>query len=735
MNYNISTHLNLAEHHYKMLHEGSAIAEAVIKARGYQSLPQPEDLIDRGFAKTQAKTAPGLGIPLWDVHGQRHGWQIRPDCPRQMPDGKVNKYEMPKGDRLILDVHPSVQPLVGMPDEPLWITEGVRKGDTLASQGVCAIALVGGVWGFRGTNKHGGKVILPDLEHVALNGRLVYVVFDSDLATKPNVQAALKALYRFLRERQARPGLVRWPEEFHYAKVGVDDFLAQGHTLDEVLAMVPPMGPLPTAYNGQSKGMAPAPRINPDDLLTDTYNARALGRDHGQDLRYCYPWKSWLVWTGTHWQRDTSGMVLRLAKQTVRRLARQAEHLHEEQAVRELLTHIKHSLGTAALKAMMDNAQSEEGIAVQPEAFDVDPWLLNCTNGTLDLKTGTLQPHRQDDLITKCLPIAYDADAQCPTWQSFLWRIMGGSQGEDTPEMGAGELEHRQAADEQARALIAFLQRAIGYTLTGSTREQCLFILHGITKTGKSTFLAILRALLGPYGQQADMESFMHKDRQEVRNDLADLAGSRFVCALEGQEGRRLAESLVKQLTGGTDSLKARFLFQEHFTFKPQFKVFLGTNHKPKISDDKAVWERIRLVPFTVHIPPPEREKTLDERLQTELPGILAWAVRGCLEWQRLDELREPAAVVDATAEYRHEMDTLGRFIEECCLVSPQVRVKAGDLYETYKTWCATSGEQTITLTAMGKRLDDKGFAKHSSHNVWRLGLALKDQKDPSTLR
>ena len=220
----------LTSDHYALLHDKSAIADTLIKARGYQSLPQPEDLIDRGFSKAQARTAPVLGMPLWDVHGTRHGWQIRPDVPRQFKDGTLGKYETPLGDRNILDIHPSVQPLVGDPTTPLWITEGVRKGDALASQGQCTIALVGGVWGFRGTNEHKGKVILPDWEYVALNGRLVYVVYDSDIYLKRNVELALKALYSLLRERHARPALVRWPEEYRQAKIGVDDFLAQGHT-------------------------------------------------------------------------------------------------------------------------------------------------------------------------------------------------------------------------------------------------------------------------------------------------------------------------------------------------------------------------------------------------------------------------------------------------------------------------------------------------------------------------
>lgn len=710
--------------HYAMLHEASAISREVITARGYQSFDDPADIGQLGFTKAQARTAPALAIPLWNVHGERAGWQIRPDSPRLLK-GKTAKYETPKNGHVNLDVHPSVHPLLGDPAVPLWITEGVKKGDALVSHGQCTIALMGGVWGFRGTNAHGGKVILPDWEHVALNGRLIYVVFDSDLATKPGVQAALTALYRFLRERDARPGLVCWPAEFHQHKVGVDDFFAQGHSLEELLAMVPPMGLLPATYHPARHGTAPGARINPDDLLTDTYNARALVRDHGQALRYCYPWKSWLVWTGTHWQRDTSGTALRLAKQTIRRLAGQAETLTDDQAVTALLTHIKKSLSTAALKAMLENAQNEEGIPVQPEACDRDLWLLNCTNGTLDLRTGILKAHSQADMLTKCLPVAYDADAQCPTWQRFLWRIMGGSQGEDSPDMSAGELENRRQADDRARALIGFLQRAIGYTLTGSTREQCLFILHGVTKTGKSTFLATLRALLGPYGQQANMESFLHKDRQEVRNDLADLAGSRFVCALESPEGKRLAENLVKQMTGGMDVIKARFLFQEYFEYTPQFKLFLGTNHSPVIKEtDSAIWERIRRVPFTVQIPPQERDKTLDERLKAELPGLLAWAVQGCLEWQRLGELQEPEAVVESTTAYRSEMDDVGRFLTEVCLLGQDYyKTQASALLKAYHLWC---GQTTMTSKAFAQRLSEKRYEskRSNSANFW-LGIGL----------
>ena len=275
--------------------------------------------------------------------------------------------------------------------------------------------------------------------------------------------------------------------------------------------------------NGETPG---PPSKEPPLPYSDYTNALAFVRDHGAMLRYCYPWKAWLIWTGTHWQRDTSGTVMRLAKQTVKRLARHAEDLDDD-AAKALMAHVKSSLSTAKLKAMIENAQSEPGIAVQPDHLDVDLWVLNCANGTLNLRTGELHPHRQEDMLTRCLPIAVDPEARCPQWIAFLENAMGGD-----------------------AELIVFLQRALGYSLTGSTREQCFFLLHGPTKTGKSTFVNIAKAALGPYATQAETSTFLHKDRETVRNDLADLAGMRLVSAIETDEGKRLAEALIKQLTG-----------------------------------------------------------------------------------------------------------------------------------------------------------------------------------------
>ena len=424
-------------------------------------------------------------------------------------------------------------------------------------------------------------------------------------------------------------------------------------------------------------------------------------RDHGPDLRYCYPWKSWLVWTGTHWQRDTSGAVMRLAKQTIKHLARQVEDLDDGHA-KALLAHIKASLSTVKLKALVECAQSEPGIAVQPENLDTHPWLLNCANGTLDLETGTLRPHARADLLTCALSVAYDATAVCPTWDAFLWRIMAGNQ-----------------------SLIAFLQRAIGYALTGIIREHVLLILWGSGRNGKSTLLNTIRTFLGPYAMKAPSELLMVSNNDRHPTERADLFGKRFVAAIETEQGRRLAEVFVKEATGG-DYIRARRMREDFWEFPPTHTVFLATNHKPLIKGtDTAIWERVKLVPFTVTIPAEERDTTLPDKLAHELPGILQWAVHGCLQWQQAG-LGEPEEVQHATAGYRAEMDVLGQFLEDCCLVGANYRTKAADLYEAYKRWCEQQGVPYDLQRQWGMALTDRGYERFTNNGAWYRGLGLR---------
>jgi P4 family phage/plasmid primase-like protien len=435
---------------------------------------------------------------------------------------------------------------------------------------------------------------------------------------------------------------------------------------------------------------------------TDLGNARRLVARYGEVLRYCPNGGGWLAWDGKRWERDDMGLVERYAKATVAAMYVEAADLDDD-ARKALVQHALRSESAQRLRNMVTLSDSEEGIRVRPEQLDANAWLLNCANGTLDLRTGNLGPHRPTDLITKVTPVDYDPDMPTPIWDAFLARIMNDNAG-----------------------LIDFLQQACGYALTGSTRERVFFILHGGGDNGKSTFLGALSEALGDYAQQTAPETLMTRARDGIPNDIARLAGARLVTASESEEGRRLAESLVKQITGGTDKLVARFLRAEFFEFLPQFKLFLATNHKPQIGGtDKAIWNRIRLVPFAVTIPKAEQDAELPDKLRAELPGILAWAVRGCLAWQR-DGLSTPPEVLQATAEYRAEEDPLGKFIAECLMYSPAATAKAGELYKAYVQWMEDNGERAISGTKFGRLMTERGIDKYQDRTgVHYLGIGL----------
>jgi P4 family phage/plasmid primase-like protien len=438
--------------------------------------------------------------------------------------------------------------------------------------------------------------------------------------------------------------------------------------------------------------------------LTDLGNARRLVKQHGENLRYCHLWGKWLVWDGKRWKKDETGAVLRLAKNTVRSIYAEAAEEPEEAIRRKIADHARKSESALRIKAMITLAESEPGIPVLPGELDRDPWLMNVKNGTIDLRTGELRPHRREDLMTKIAPIEYDPAAKCPTWKAFLDRIMAGNE-----------------------RLIAFLQRAAGYSLTASTREQCFFLLYGTGANGKSVFLTTLLAAMGDYGIQAAPDLLLAKSGESHPTEIADLFGARLVVATETEAGRRLAENLVKQLTGG-DRLKARFMRQDFFEFEATHKIWLATNNKPIVKGtDYAIWRRIKLIPFTVTIPKEEQDKALPAKLRQELPGILSWAVKGCLEWQKRG-LDEPAEVTAATSAYRDEQDVLGSFITDCCVVNPNAKVSAKDLYRAYVNWCEDCGEHALAQRNFGTRLSERGFLRKTGTGgySWWHGIGLK---------
>ncbi len=436
---------------------------------------------------------------------------------------------------------------------------------------------------------------------------------------------------------------------------------------------------------------------------TDLGNAQNLVIAYGSSLRYCWPWRTWFVWDGTRWKRDETGLVHRRAKETVhfiyiRAAGRDGKAIDIDKRRAE---HALRSESSRALNAMVDLARSEPGIPVLPDELDSDPWLLNVLNGTLDLRTGQLKRHDKRDLITRVTPAAYDPEARAPTWGDFLNRIMGGN-----PQ------------------LMDFLQRAVGYSLTGKTSERCLFFLHGQGANGKTTFLETIKTLMGEYGLRTPTETLLIHRGNGIPNDIARLCGVRFVIASESEEGQRFAEATIKDLTGN-DTVTARFLHAEFFDFRPECKVWLASNHKPVIrGTDKAIWDRIKLIPFTVTIPEPEQDPGLLDKLREELPGILSWAVEGALSW-RESGLGVPEEVRTATASYREEMDILGSFLADCCVISPTAQATAKELGEIYRGWCERNGEKPVGKRSFGMRLAERGFDSYRGTGGTRTWLGI----------
>lgn len=465
-----------------------------------------------------------------------------------------------------------------------------------------------------------------------------------------------------------------------------------------------------TSTNGHDGGTTTTKNGTVDDEpihLTDVGNGRRLVARHGRDLLYCDRWKTWQVWDGQRYSRDDTGEIERRAKETVRAMYAQAGTLAEDEARKDLVKHALRSEGGPRIREMIAAARTEEGIAVAPAVFDRDPWLLNVANGTIDLHTGQLRAARRDDRMTKIAPVVYDPTAQCPTWLAFLDRVMNGRQD-----------------------VIDFLQRAVGYSLTGDISEHCLFLLFGTGRNGKSTFVETLSAILSDYALTTSTDTLLVQRAGGIPNDLARLVGARLVSASESEAGRNLAEALVKQLTGG-DTISARFLHAEFFDFRPTFKLWFRTNHKPTIKGtDDGIWSRIKLIPFTQRIPDAEMDKRLPERLLAELPGILAWSVAGCLAWQG-DGLGMPTEVAKATAEYRGEMDILATFLADCCELNEDFRCTAKMLYAAYTTWAEENGERPASQKAFGLRLTERGFISGRGHGGGRLwaGLRLREGK------
>jgi putative DNA primase/helicase len=441
------------------------------------------------------------------------------------------------------------------------------------------------------------------------------------------------------------------------------------------------------------------PRSVPKPIRTDLGNAQRFAAEHGHRLRHVRERRAWLTWTGSRWARDATGDAERAAKQTARRLLTDAAKIEDEDKRKQAAQWALTSQSDPRIRAMLALATTELEIALADEQLDHDPWLLTCPNGTLDLRTGTLGSHDLADLITLATDIAYVPGADCPRWRRFL------------SEVFAGDNE-----------LVEFMRKYVGYCLTGDTREEVLTVFHGAGCNGKSTFMRVQKRLAGNHAVTASFDTFMRARADRApRNDLARLHRARLVTASESGEGRRLDEAIVKEITG-RDPIAARFLYGEHFEFTPQFKLVLVTNHRPKVDGtDDALWRRLRLVPFEQSFEGRE-DRELDDRLAAELPGILAWAVQGCLDWQR-DGLGQPAAVTKATREYRQDEDLLGGFLDERCRLEGEI--EPSRLRDAFEDYCRAIGEKPIAASVLGKQLARRGISRHKRSGQYR-GVSLR---------
>jgi putative DNA primase/helicase len=442
--------------------------------------------------------------------------------------------------------------------------------------------------------------------------------------------------------------------------------------------------------------------------LTDVGNAERLVAQHGENIRYCEQMKTWFIWNGKYWEKDNNNKIRGYAHTTAKSIYQEAAQCRDSELAKKLGDWAKISLSSQRLDGMLKEAKSYAAISV--DEFDIFPELLNVKNGVINLRTRQLIPHNKEYLFTQYIDIKFDKEAVCPKWDGFLNMIFAGN-----PE------------------LINFVQKLAGLSVSGITDEQVLIFLYGLGANGKSTFVNTLHKIMDSYGIAINIEAFLRKsDIGGTTPYLVNLLNKRFVTATEIPEGRRLNESLIKQLSG-QDDISVNPKYEKAYSFSPTHKLWIVGNHKPQVRDDSyGFWRRLKVIPFEIKIPEEEQRpmSIIIQDFLEEAPGILNWLVEGFQKWV-IEGLNDPIQVKDATKEYQSEQDLLQQFLDEECDLNSDIRIPKKDLLEKFNNWLLSSGEEKYTTSKLTRQLigKDIGIKVGGDGKKYYLGLGLKEKE------
>mgnify|MGYP000941503508 CR=1 FL=1 len=542
----------------------------------------------------------------------------------------------------------------------------------------------------------------------SLRGRNVAICLDTDNAGR-NSARQIAAILRPHVQRVVMVELPGLPLEREGRKFkDLSDWFALGNTVDDLRAAIALAVAQPEQPAVATDAIA---EHDADDILrfsqTDAGNGELFAHLYGQVARFDHMRGRWLLWKGDWWGPDADGQLYRWAIDAARFRAKAASDLDDGEASKKAFAFAKASESAGRIESAIKLARNQPPIADPGKGWDEAPMLLGVANGVIDLTTGTLRRGQQSDRITMRTDVHYDSEAQCPRWLKFL------------DEVSEGDAE-----------MIAYLQRAIGYSLTGSTKEQVWFLLHGKGQNGKSTLLEALQEVLGDYAGVLPFTALEKGKESGIPTDLAALPGKRFVTASEANPGASLNEARIKMLTGDR-GITARQLYERQFTFAPQLKLFVGVNHLPSVRDSSfGFWRRVRVIGFHRIFTEAEKDADLPLKLKEEQPGILAWAVRGARIWHSEGGLRDPQRVLLATVEYQNDSDPIAEFIRECCLLMPRATARAADLYAEYSTWADRRGLQSferMSSTKFGREIGDRVTgSRHTNRGKEYLGIGLR---------